>query len=67
MISALWDKLQQVVENAKESLTNLVDFLHNIFSENWDGAVENLGNILKNLWDGGCRASAGSVDGGESS
>ena len=52
VISALWDKLQPVVENAKEILTNLVDFLHNIFSENWDGAVENLGNILKNLWDG---------------
>ena len=52
VISALWDKLQPVVENAKEILTNLVDFLHNIFSENWDGALENLGNILKNLWDG---------------
>ena len=52
VISALWDKLQPVVENAKEILINLVDFLHNIFSENWDGALENLGNILKNLWDG---------------
>ena len=45
-----WESIQAVVENIKAIFTNIVDFISNVFSGNWEAAWQNIVNIFGNIF-----------------
>lgn len=45
-----WESIQLVVENIKAIFTNIVDFISNVFSGNWEAAWQNIVNIFGNIF-----------------
>ena len=39
------------VENIKSILSNIIDFVKNVFTGKWSDAWENIKNIFRNIWD----------------
>lgn len=48
---AAFEVVSTWLENLKSNLTNMIDFVKNIFSGNWKAAWENVKNIFANTWE----------------
>ena len=45
-----WESIQAAVENVKAIFQNIIDFINNVFSGNWEAAWDNIVNIFGNLF-----------------
>lgn len=49
-ITGWWQSIQAAVENVKDIFTNIIEFVKNVFTGNWEGAWDNIVNIFGNLF-----------------
>ncbi|MDL2274331.1 phage tail tape measure protein [Oscillospiraceae bacterium OttesenSCG-928-G22] len=49
-ISGWWKSIQDVFENVKVIFSNIIDFVKNVFTGNWEAAWDNIINIFGNLF-----------------
>lgn len=49
-LSGWWQSVQNAWENVKAIFTNIIDFVKNVFSGNWEAAWQNVVNIFGNLF-----------------
>ena len=49
-ITGWWQSIQAAVENVKAIFTNIIEFVKNVFTGNWEGAWDNIVNIFGNLF-----------------
>ncbi|GHV27606.1 hypothetical protein FACS18948_5270 [Clostridia bacterium] len=52
VLAGAFNALTPIIENVKTHFTQLIDFVKNVFTGNWEGAWENVKNIFKNIVDG---------------
>ena len=45
-----WESIQAAVDNVKAIFQNIIDFISNVFSDNWSAAWQNIVNIFGNLF-----------------
>ena len=45
-----WESIQGAVENVKAIFQNIIEFIDNVFSGNWEAAWDNIVNIFGNLF-----------------
>lgn len=45
-----WESIQAAVDNVKEIFQNIIEFIDNVFSGNWEAAWDNIVNIFGNLF-----------------
>ena len=49
---AAFDAIQPILDNFIGIFKNIIDFIKNVFTGNWQGAWENIKNIFKNIAEG---------------
>lgn len=49
---AAFDAIQPILDNVIGIFQNIIDFIKNVFTGNWQGAWENIKNIFKNIAEG---------------
>lgn len=49
---AAFDAIQPILDNVIGIFKNIIDFIKNVFTGNWQGAWENIKNIFKNIAEG---------------
>lgn len=49
---AAFDAIQPILDNVVGIFQNIIDFIKNVFTGNWQGAWENIRNIFKNIAEG---------------
>lgn len=57
------EKIATYIQTLKTVLSNIIDFVKNVFAGNWKGAWDNVKNIFSAIWDGVASVGKNAING----